>query len=42
MQAQAGGCERRAASFGATQCPIAGSPPVADIDVDWVVVYEPQ
>lgn len=41
MQAQAGGCERRAASFGATQCPIVGSPRVADIDVDWVVVYAP-
>lgn len=39
IQAQAGGCERRAASFGAAQCPIAGSPAVADIQVDWVVVY---
>lgn len=41
MQAHEGGCERRAASVGAAQCPIAGSPRVADIDVDWVAVYEP-
>lgn len=40
LQAQAGGCERRAAS-GAPPCPIAGSPPVADIEIDWVAVYAP-
>lgn len=41
LQAQAGGCEKKADSNSSAPCPIAGKPAEANIEIDWVVVYEP-
>lgn len=38
LQAQAGGCQRKA-DFGFPNCPVAGSPERADIEIDWVAVH---
>ena len=41
MQAQSGGCERKAA-YGGALCPVAGKPANANIYIDWVSVYAPE
>lgn len=40
LQSQAGGCQRKA-EWGFGDCPIAGIPDRADVEIDWVAVYEP-
>lgn len=39
LQAQSGGCQRKS-DFGMPDCPVAGVPATADVQIDWVAVYE--
>jgi hypothetical protein len=41
LQAQAGGCEKKVDAGSTTPCPNVGEPENADVEIDWVVVYEP-
>jgi hypothetical protein len=40
IQAQAGACDKQR-EWGTGDCPVSGSPAIADIDIDWVSVYSP-
>lgn len=40
MQTQSGGCARKAA-YSENLCPIAGTPDIANVYIDWVAIYAP-
>lgn len=42
LQAQAGGCQRQVDWGFEDNCPVAGTPEEADIEIDWVTVYAPE
>ena len=39
LQAQSGGCQRKA-DYGFADCPVVGTPEVADVEIDWVAIYQ--
>lgn len=39
LQAQSGGCQRKA-DYGFADCPVVGTPETADVEIDWVAIYQ--